>query len=159
MDRQIQNRRDMTFPKLLLLASTVLWLAQAPVLKPDPPTKCGPCDEWNRPLDPFRVYGNTFFVGTAGLTAILVTSDAGHILLDAGLPQTAPVIDANIRKLGFKTEDIRLIVNSHAHFDHAGGIAALQRFSGATVAAGEAGARALRQGAPTPDDPQPTSGR
>jgi metallo-beta-lactamase class B len=93
------------------------------------------------------------------LTAVLVTSDDGHILLDAGLPQSAAVIDANIRKLGFRTEDIRLIVNSHAHFDHAGGIAALQRVSGATVAASDAGARALRQGAPSPDDPQPKSDR
>ncbi|HUE86089.1 MAG TPA: subclass B3 metallo-beta-lactamase [Vicinamibacterales bacterium] len=149
----------MTVRPFLLLTSAVLSLAQAPALEPDPPTKCGPCDEWNRPLDPFRVYGNTYYVGTAGLTAVLVTSDAGHILLDAGLPQSAPLIDASIRKLGFRTEDIRLIVNSHAHFDHAGGIAALQRVSGATVAASEAGARALRQGAPGPDDPQPNSDR
>jgi metallo-beta-lactamase class B len=149
----------MSFRHLLLLTSAVLSLAQAPVLKPDSPTKCGMCDEWNLPLDPFRIYGNTYYVGTAGLTAILVTSDEGHILLDAGLPQSAAVIDANIRTLGFRTEDVRLIVNSHAHFDHAGGIAALQRVSGATVAANEAGARALRQGAPTTDDPQAKSDR
>ena len=64
------------------------------------------------------------------------------------------MIDANIRKLGFRTEDVRLIVNSHAHYDHAGGIAAIQRLSGATVAASAAGARALERGEPTPDDPQ-----
>jgi metallo-beta-lactamase class B len=149
----------MSVRRFLLLTSAVLSLAQAPVLKPDSPTKCGMCDEWNLPLEPFRIYGNTYYVGTAGLTAILVTSDQGHILLDAGLPQSAAVIDANIRTLGFRTEDVRVIVNSHAHFDHAGGIAALQRVSGATVAANEAGARALRQGAPTADDPQPKSDR
>ena len=65
-----------------------------------------------------------------------------------------PLIDANIRKLGFKTEDVKLIVNSHGHFDHAAGIAALQRVSGATVAASASGAKALEAGDNTPDDPQ-----
>jgi metallo-beta-lactamase class B len=159
MDWEISEPSIMSFRQFFLLTSAFLSLAQAPVLKPDNPTKCGPCDEWNLQLDPFRVYGNTYYVGTAGLTAVLVTSDEGHILLDAGLPQSAAVIDANIRKLGFRTEDIRLIVNSHAHFDHAGGMAALQRVSGAAVAASDAGAQALRQGAPPPEDLQPKSDR
>jgi metallo-beta-lactamase class B len=76
------------------------------------------------------------------------------VLLDGGLEQSAAVIDANIRKLGFKTEDVKLIVNSHGHYDHAGGIAALQRASGATVAASPSGASALQRGENTPDDPQ-----
>ena len=105
------------------------------------------------------MFGNTYYVGVAGLSAILVVSDAGSILLDGGLPQSAPLIDSNIRKLGFRTEDVRLILNSHAHYDHAGGIAALQRVSGATVAASAAGARALEQGEPTNDDPQYGFGR
>ena len=70
------------------------------------------------------------------------------------MPQSAPLIDASIRKLGFRTEDVRLILNSHAHTDHAGGIAALQRASGARVAASPAGAKALQRGASTEDDPQ-----
>ena len=90
---------------------------------------------------------------------MLITGSAGSILLDGGLPQTAVLIDANIRKLGFKTEDVKLIVNSHAHYDHAGGIAALQRASGAAVAASPAGKRAIEQGGPTPDDPQYALGR
>ena len=94
------------------------------------------------------------YVGTDGLSAILITGDAGHILLDGGLEQSAAVIDANIRKLGFKTEDVKLIVNSHGHYDHAGGIAALQRASGATVAASPSGADALQRGENTTDDPQ-----
>jgi len=100
------------------------------------------------------VFGNTYFVGPAGLGSVLVTSDHGLILLDGGLAQSAPVIDANIRQLGFRTEDVRLIVNSHAHYDHAGGIAALQRVSGATVAASASGAAAIERGQPTDDDPQ-----
>jgi metallo-beta-lactamase class B len=123
-------------------------------LRPDPPTVCDSCEAWNARKEPSRVFGNTYSVGTAGLGAILITSPGGHILLDGGLPQSAALIDENIRKVGFRTEDVRLIVNSHAHYDHAGGIAALQRASGAAVAASAAGARALERGEPTADDPQ-----
>ncbi len=112
------------------------------------------CDEWNKPREPFKLFGNSYYVGTDGLSAILIVGDAGHVLLDGGLEQSAAVIDANIRKLGFKTEDIKLIVNSHGHYDHAGGIAALQRASGATVAASPSGADALQRGENTTDDPQ-----
>jgi metallo-beta-lactamase class B len=131
-----------------------LSLFQAPTLKSDPPHKCDNCDEWNKPREPFKVFGNTYFVGTDGLSAILIVGNAGLILLDGGLEQSAAVIDANIRKLGFKTQDITLIVNSHGHYDHAGGIAAIQRASGAMVAASPSGADALRRGENTTDDPQ-----
>ncbi|HEU4781633.1 MAG TPA: subclass B3 metallo-beta-lactamase [Steroidobacteraceae bacterium] len=125
----------------------------------DPPKACDPCDEWNKPQEPFRIFGDTYFVGTEGLASILIASTDGSILLDGGLPQSAPLIAANIRKLGFDLKDVRLIVNSHMHYDHAGGIAALQRASGATVAASAAGAVALEQGGPAEDDPQITFGR
>jgi metallo-beta-lactamase class B len=137
-----------------LLLLTVLSITQSSTFKPDPPHKCDDCDQWNKPREPFRLFGNSYFVGTDGLSAVLITGDEGHILLDGGLEQSAALIDANIRKLGFKTEDIKLIVNSHAHFDHAAGIAALQRFTGATVAVSPAGAKALQAGINTPDDPQ-----
>jgi len=123
-------------------------------LAADPPKLCSACDEWNAPREPYRAFGNTWYVGTAGLGAVLITSPDGHVLLDGGLTQSAPRIDASIRALGFRAEDVRLIVNSHAHYDHAGGIAALQRASGATVAASAPGARALERGGPTEDDPQ-----
>ena len=105
------------------------------------------------------MFGNTYYVGSDGLSALLITGDAGHILLDGGLSQTAPLIDANVRKLGFKTEDIKLIAVSHGHFDHGGGVASLQRFTGATVVASPATAAALRRGENTPDDPQFGFGR
>ncbi len=142
--------------RLIVTAVAALVLSGQPSqsLRPDPPITCDACDEWNQPREPFRIFGNAYFVGTAGLSAILITSDRGHILLDGGLSQSAPVIDANIRKLGFKTEDVKLIVNSHAHYDHAAGIAALQRASGAIVAATASGAQALQRGENTPDDPQ-----
>lgn len=123
-------------------------------ITPDPPHACDPCGEWNQPRAPFRIYGNSWFVGTAGLGSVLITSPKGHILIDGGLPQSAPLIAANIVTAGFRVEDIKLILNSHMHYDHAGGIAALVRASGAQVAASPAGKRALEQGGPTEDDPQ-----
>ena len=143
----------------LLAAALVAWpaplRAQADttrVARPVPP--CPACAEWNRPQRPFRIHGNTWYVGTQGLSAILVTSPAGHVLLDGGLAESAPQIAANVRALGFRMEDVRLVLNSHAHYDHAGGIAELQRLSGATVAAHPWSALVLRRGTSIPGDPQ-----
>ncbi len=116
--------------------------------------QCSSCAEWNVAREPLRIFGNTYYVGTQGLSALLVTSSAGHVLIDGALPESAPQILANIRALGFRVEDVKLILNSHAHFDHAGGLAALQRASGATVAASPASAPVLQRGASGPDDPQ-----
>ena len=122
-------------------------------LLPDPPHHCEYCDGWSRSREPIHIYGNTWFVG-GGVSSVLITSKDGHVLIDGGLTQTAPQIAANIVKLGFRLEDVKLIVNSHMHYDHAGGIAALQRASGAEVAASPAAKRALERGGPTEDDPQ-----
>lgn len=149
----------MVFRSLAAAALGVALMGQSGVFRPDPPMKCSSCDEWNAVREPFRVFGNTSFVGTAGLGAVLITSKDGHILLDGGLPQTAESIDRSVRALGFKTADIKLILNSHAHYDHAGGIAAIQRASGATVASSPSGAQALERGEPTDDDPQFAFGR
>lgn len=100
------------------------------------------------------MHGNTYYVGTDGLSALLVTSEAGHVLLDAGLSQSAPLIVGNIRRLGFKPEDIKLILVSHGHFDHGGGVNSIQRYTGARVAASASTAQALQRGENTPDDPQ-----
>lgn len=115
---------------------------------------CDSCEDWNEPQAPFRIFGNTWYVGTSGLSSILVTGKSGHVLLDGALPQSATQIQANIEALGFRVEDVKLILNSHEHWDHAGGIAALQRASGGVVAASPAAARALRQGTVGTDDPQ-----
>jgi metallo-beta-lactamase class B len=100
------------------------------------------------------VYGNTYYVGTHALSSILITSGAGHVLIDAAVAEAVPQLVANIRALGFRVQDIRLILNSHDHFDHAGGLAAMQRLSSAEVAASAASARVLMQGHSDPDDPQ-----
>lgn len=115
---------------------------------------CESCDGWNQPQAPFNIFGNTWYVGTAGLSSILITSPTGHVLLDGALPQSAAHIQANIVALGFRIEDVKLILNSHEHWDHAGGIAALQRASGAEVAASPAAARVLKEGTVGNDDPQ-----
>ncbi|HVG45421.1 MAG TPA: subclass B3 metallo-beta-lactamase [Longimicrobium sp.] len=115
---------------------------------------CASCAEWNAPQRPFRLHGNSWYVGTHGLSAVLITSPAGHVLIDGGLPESAPLIEANVRALGFRMRDVKLILNSHTHFDHAGGIAALQRASGAAVAASGPSAAVLARGASGPDDPQ-----
>lgn len=124
-------------------------VAQAP-----PTPDCESCAEWNEPHDPVRIFGNTYWVGTAGLGAILITSDEGHVLIDGGLAESARPIAASIRELGFELSDVHLILNSHAHFDHAGGIAAMQVASGARVAASRSSAAVLLAGESGRDDPQ-----
>jgi metallo-beta-lactamase class B len=149
------SRRSVLFGPLVAFALLPGFTEAATAsIDPDPPKSCSSCDSWNEPQAPFRVFGNTYYVGTAGLSSILIESKHGLILLDGALPQSAPLIAENIRQLGFRIEDVRLILNSHTHYDHAGGIAALQRASGAIVAASPASALALKKGAPTEDDPQ-----
>lgn len=118
------------------------------------PSSCANCAVWNAPQEPFRIYGNTYYVGTHGLGSILITSDTGHVLIDGALPESAPQIAAHIRALGFQLKDVRLLVNSHAHFDHAGGIAELQKLTGARVAASPWAADVMRKGVVPRDDPQ-----
>lgn len=144
-------RRIASLGCTLLLAPLPLLAQRAAA---DSAIPCPSCAEWNAPHAPFRVYGNTYFVGTNGLGAILVTSGAGHVLIDGGLPESAPSILASIRTLGFRPEDVRVVVNSHVHFDHAGGIAAIARATGAVVAASPSSAKVLRTGKSGPDDPQ-----
>lgn len=110
--------------------------------------------DWYAPQEPFQLYGSTYYVGTHGISAVLITSPAGHILVDVGGPKAAGQVAAHIRQLGFRLEDIRYILNSHAHHDHAGAIAALQKLSGATVLAGAAAIPVLESGQPDRSDPQ-----
>lgn len=110
--------------------------------------------EWSQAQKPFRIYGNTYYVGTKGLSAILISTSDGLVLIDGTLPQNVPLIETNIRSLGFRVEDVKIILNTHPHGDHAGGIAALARDSGAKVMASARAAGALEHGGDDPDDPQ-----
>lgn len=138
--------------KLILAAAALA--STAPAMAEPNNFRCSSCTAWNQQQKPFKLYGNTWYVGTRALSALLVTGPQGHILLDGALPQSAPLIASNIKLLGFRMKDVKLILNSHEHFDHAGGIAALQRASGAVVAASARGAKVLEDGVIGKDDAQ-----
>src|SRR4028119_2051938 len=80
---------------------------------------------WNKPAEPFRIAGNVYYVGTSGLAAFLIADPRGHVLIDGGLPESAALIAANVRALGFRLGDVRYLLINHAHFDHSGGLAEL----------------------------------
>ena len=101
---------------------------------------------WNLPVEPFRVVGNIYYVGVAGVTSFLITTPEGHILLDGGFSETVPRIQDSVRKLGFRLEDVKVLINSHAHFDHAGGFAQLKRLTGAQLMISEADAELISKG-------------
>jgi metallo-beta-lactamase class B len=90
-------------------------------------------DAWRQPVAPVRIADHTWAIGTAGITALLVKTDAGALLIDGGLPQAADALLANLRRLGVAPGDLKLIVASHAHGDHAGSLAAVKRATGAQV--------------------------
>jgi metallo-beta-lactamase class B len=102
--------------------------------------------EWNQPVEPFKIIGNIYYVGASEITSYLITTPKGHILIDSGFFETVPQIKANIAKLGFKLEDVKYIFNSHAHYDHAGGIAELKRITKAKFLASAADAPLLKRG-------------
>lgn len=118
------------------------------------PNNCSNCASWNTEHAPFKIYGNSYYVGVDGLSSVLITSNKGHILIDGGLPQSAELIAKNIAQFGYSIQDVKWLLNSHAHFDHVGGLAALQRMSGATVAASPDSAQAMRLGTALTNDPQ-----
>jgi metallo-beta-lactamase class B len=111
-------------------------------------------DSWNKPAPPVRIHANTYLVGTCGISSILVVGDQGDVLIDGGTEQGAEVIADNIRALGFRVQDVKFILHSHEHFDHVGGIAKLQRLSGATLVASAPAAKVFETGAASADDPQ-----
>ena len=115
---------------------------------------CKDSDDWNKAAPPVRIHANTYMVGTCGISSILITGTEGHVLIDGGTEEGADLIAANIRRLGFKVEDVRFILHSHEHFDHVGGVAKLQRMSGATLVASAAAAKVFATGAAGADDPQ-----
>jgi len=115
---------------------------------------CAGKDGWDVPAPPVRIHGNTYFVGTCGISAILVTGTAGHILIDGGTEKGADLIAENIRSLGFDLSDVRILLHSHEHLDHVGGIARLQTLAGAQLVASAAAAEVFKTGTASAGDPQ-----
>jgi glyoxylase-like metal-dependent hydrolase (beta-lactamase superfamily II) len=100
----------------------------------------------NRPFEPFRVIGNIHYVGASDVSSFLITTRDGHILIDSGFEATVPMIREGVRKLGYRFEDIKILLNSHAHLDHAGGHALLKRLTRAQIVMSEADATLLAHG-------------
>jgi metallo-beta-lactamase class B len=90
---------------------------------------------WNMPLKPFHIVGNLYYVGVQGISSFLITTPDGDILVDGGLPESAPLIEKSISDLGFRLTDVKFLLNSHAHHDHCGGLTALKKDSGAKMIA------------------------
>jgi metallo-beta-lactamase class B len=101
---------------------------------------------WNKPVKPIRIAGNLYYVGASEITSYLITTPEGHFLLDGGFVETAPLIQRNIEQLGFKVSDVKILLNSHAHYDHASGLAELKKITGAKFVASEGDAPLLRDG-------------
>lgn len=93
---------------------------------------------WSQPAEPFKIIGNVYYVGTKGLSSFLITGPQGHVLIDGALPQSASMIVANIRKLGFEPRDVKYLLINHSHYDHSGGLAELKRLTGAKLIASRA---------------------
>jgi metallo-beta-lactamase class B len=102
--------------------------------------------KWNQPVKPFKIIGNIHYVGAHEVSSYLITSPQGHILLDSGFEETVPQIKENVAALGFRMEDVKVIITSHAHSDHVGGIALLKQLTGAKLMVSEADAEALARG-------------
>ena len=99
-----------------------------------------------QPADPFRIAGDFYYVGASDVAAFLITGPEGHVVLDAGYPTTARLIMASIAKLGFDIKDVKVLLNSEAHPDHAGGLGVLQDASGAELWASDASADSIASG-------------
>ena len=126
--------KALLLPLLLLSGAT----AQA--------TDSGLPPNWTEPMAPVELFDGVYWVGTEGLGAYLFTSDDGHVLLDVGMPQSAGDVMASIESFGFAMEDIRYLLNTQAHFDHSGGLAAVKAASGAAMLASEGDRYSLEEG-------------
>lgn len=103
-------------------------------------------DSWRAPTPPRHLIGNIHYVGAVGVSSFLITTPAGHFLLDTGFEDTVPIIQRGVEQLGFRLTDIKFILSSHAHIDHVGGHAAMKKLTGAQVVASAADARTLQSG-------------
>jgi len=97
---------------------------------------------WLKPAPPVKIADNLYYVGSEGLSAFLITTPKGHILIDGPMEQNVATVEANIKALGFKLSDVDILLNTHAHFDHAAGLARLKADTGAALLA-SAGDRPL----------------
>src|SRR5689334_2642892 len=117
---------------LILISSAVLWAQTSPLSPEQRATFHG---QMSQPVEPFRIVGNIYYVGARNIASYLITTPAGHILIDTGTKEMEPVVRASIAKLGFELRDVKILLCGHAHYDHVGGHAAMKRATGARVMA------------------------
>lgn len=103
-------------------------------------------EEWSQPYEPFRIAGNLYYVGTYDLASYLVVTNKGNILINTGLADSLPVIKSNIKRLGFKYNDIKILLLNQAHYDHLGAMADIRKETGAKLYVDGADAEALKSG-------------
>ena len=135
-----------------------------PMLAPDPPktkitpqewaAQCEPWDDWNKPAKPFKIFGDVWYVGTCGITVLLVRTTNGFVLLDTGTEDGAVEVLRNISRMPLDERRIGLILYSHEHFDHVGGLSLIQLVTGAPILAPPVAAEVFRTGKDSPSDPQ-----
>ncbi len=130
----------------LIFAYSSHSMALDPTQKLSPAPPMSVFESWAKPITPFEMAPNVWYVGTNNLSSILLTTPKGHVLIDGALDQNAPLIKANIESLGFKLSDVRYLLNSHARLDQAGGLARLKQWSGGTLIASKENAKQLAVG-------------
>lgn len=149
------------FVRLATVASLLLVGTAAPA-QPAPAAadakawaeRCAEWDDWDKPGPPFRIHGNTYYVGTCGISSILIVGAQSMILIDSGTEAGSEVVLANIRALGFDPAKVKTLLISHDHYDHVGGMARLIEATGAGLGTSVDAYRVLSTGQPDPRDPQ-----
>ncbi len=149
-------------PLFVRIALSALALLSLGATKPEPraaaskdiAAACGTRDGWSEPAPPAHIHGKSWYVGTCGITVVLVETRAGLVLIDTGPKDAAPHVLKNIRALGFDPRRIKWLLMTHEHFDHVGGMAAIQRATGAKLVVSPGAEVAMRSGKAVPEDPQ-----
>ena len=139
---------------LALLTLGTVEPVKRPAASVDIAAACGTRDGWSDPAPPAHVHGKSWYVGTCGITVVLIETKAGLVLIDTGPEDAAPHVLANIKALGFNPRQIKWLLMTHEHFDHVGGMAAIQKATGAKLLVSPGAATAMRTGKAVPEDPQ-----
>lgn len=147
------------FARIALAAASLLLLGAAaasdrPGASKDIAAACGTRDGWSEPAPPAHIHGKSWYLGTCGITVVLVETSAGLVLIDTGPEDAAPHVLANIRALGFDPRQVKWLLMTHEHFDHVGGMAAIQQATGATLVVSPLAMAAMQSGKADPHDPQ-----
>lgn len=128
---------DMSLPRILFFGGLLVAAGASSSAAEAPLPQLGAYqvnEHWRQPIKPFKIADRTWYIGTAGLSALVVVGDAGAVLIDGGMPQAADMLLRHLRDVGIAEGQLKWIVHSHAHADHAGPLAAVQRATGARVA-------------------------